>query len=87
MGLSAAAAPAPPAAVGKNTLAGVSLASGILGWTLLPVLGAVAAIVTGHLAFRSIQRSEGLQGGRNRAKIGLALGYAQVVLGLLILIL
>ena len=39
-----------------SSLAIASLVSGILGWTLLPVLGTLVAIVTGHMARAEIRR-------------------------------
>jgi hypothetical protein len=67
----------------QSTLAAVSLVCGILAWTVLPLLGAVAAVVTGHLARSEIRRSEGRLGGWGLATAGLALGYAWLALGLL----
>ena len=58
----------------ESPLAVVSLASGILCWFLLPVLGAVVAVVTGVGARREIRRSQGAVGGWNLATIGLWLG-------------
>ncbi|WP_040151891.1 DUF4190 domain-containing protein, partial [Xanthomonas citri] len=33
-----------------SAMAIVSLVAGILGWTLIPFLGSICAIITGHLA-------------------------------------
>ena len=52
-----------------SSLAIASLVSGILGWTLLPVLGTLVAIVTGHMARAEIRRSGGALEGD-----GLAIG-------------
>lgn len=81
--------PAPPAApahagsAGTSILAVVSLVAGLVG-LFLPVLGALAAIVTGHLAYRDIRRSEGQQKGKGMATLGLVLGYGQLALIVLI---
>ncbi|HQQ59020.1 MAG TPA: DUF4190 domain-containing protein, partial [Thermomonas sp.] len=40
-----------------NSLAVVSLVCGILGWTLLPFLGSIIAIICGHMARSEIRRS------------------------------
>ncbi|HEU0152641.1 MAG TPA: DUF4190 domain-containing protein, partial [Arenimonas sp.] len=50
--------PAPPAAAGRRTssLAVTALVTGLLGWTLLPLLGSVVAIITGHMARAEIRR-------------------------------
>ena len=42
-----------------NNLAIVSLVSGLLGWTLLPWIGSIVAIVTGHMARAEIRRRSG----------------------------
>ncbi|WP_321167721.1 DUF4190 domain-containing protein [Alkalisalibacterium limincola] len=39
--------PRPPS---TNTLAIVSLVFGILAWTVVPLVGAIVAIITGHMA-------------------------------------
>ncbi len=73
-----------------NSLAIVSLIFGILGWSLLPGIGGLVAIVTGHLARGEIRRSkERPQGGDGMAVAGLILGYlalatAVVFLGVLL---
>ncbi|MEW6569483.1 MAG: DUF4190 domain-containing protein [Chloroflexota bacterium] len=63
-----------------STLAIVSLVMGILGWFLLPIVGAIAAIVTGHMAKSQIRVSIGSLTGDGLATAGLVLGYVQVVL-------
>jgi hypothetical protein len=57
---------------------------GILSWLLLPIVGPIVAIVTGHLALRAIGKGTGGAGERRNAIIGLVLGYAQVALVVLI---
>lgn len=66
-----------------SPLAVTSLVTGLLGWTLLPLLGSLVAIVTGHMARSEIRRSGGTLDGDGMALGGLALGWAPVVLGLL----
>ena len=63
--------PAPP----TNTMAIVSLVSGLVGWFAIPLLGAVVAIITGHMARGEIRNSRGLQRGDGLAIVGLILGY------------
>ena len=68
-----------------SVLAVVSLVSGILGWSLLPFLGSLAAIVPGHLARREIRANPAL-GGDSLAVVGLVLGWVSVaawILGIL----
>lgn len=69
----------PPLTHQKDSgLAIASLITGILGWTLVPVLGAIAAIITGHLAKKEIEESLGRLDGRSMATAGLILGYIQL---------
>ncbi len=65
-----------------SSLAIISLVSGILGWTLAPLLGSLVAIVTGHLARREIRTDPSL-GGDSLAVVGLVLGWV-AVLGVLL---
>ncbi len=63
----------------QNTLAIVSLIAGILSWLILPVIGSLVAIVTGHKARQAI-RLDARQSGDVMAIIGLVLGYSSLVL-------
>lgn len=67
----------------NSSLAIASLIAGILGWTLLPVLGSVGAIVLGHMARADIRRSAGQQVGDGFAVAGLVLGWLSVLFWLL----
>jgi len=82
----AGAAPAPSR---TSALAIASLVFGALSWMTLPVVGAIAAVVTGHLARSEIERSGGVLGGREFATVGLILGYVQlglVLFGVILLL-
>jgi hypothetical protein len=71
-----------------SSLAVASLVSGILGWTLLPLLGTLVAIITGHMARAEIGRSNGQLDGDGLAVAGLVLGWVAValwVVGLVVL--
>lgn len=68
----------PPPANPTSNLALASLILGILGWTLLPGLASIAAIVTGHLAKKEIKESVSHLSGDGMATIGLVMGYASV---------
>ena len=59
-----------------STTAIVSLVSGLLGWTLLPLIGSLVAIVTGHIARAEIRRHPETLEGDGLAVAGLLLGYA-----------
>jgi len=63
-----------------SSLAVVSLVSGILGWSLLPLLGSIAAIVTGHMARGEIRRAPERLEGDGLAVAGLVLGWLSVAL-------
>ena len=54
---------------------------GVLGWTLIPVVGGIIAIITGHMAKKDIRQSDGLLGGDGIATAGLILGYSNLVVG------
>ena len=66
--------------VPSSQLAIASLVLGVLSWVVLPVLGALGAIVCGHLARRDIRAARGALGGDGLAIGGLVLGYAHLVL-------
>jgi hypothetical protein len=66
-----------------STLAIVSLIAGILGWTLLPFLGSIGAIITGHMARGEIRRSNGSLDGDGMAIFGLVLGWLSVIISIL----
>ena len=66
----------------SSKLAMTSLVFGILGVTALPLLGSIVAVATGHAALgRSANR--GTAEGKALAKVGLGLGYFQIILSLI----
>ena len=67
-----------------SALAVVSLVAGVLGWTLLPFLGSIAAVVTGHMARSEIRRAPDRLEGDGLAIAGLVLGYLSIALGVLL---
>lgn len=70
----------PPAEVRNSTLAVVSLVLGIASWFLIPIIGGIAAIITGHMARKEIRESGGRRIGDGLALGGLVTGYANVLL-------
>jgi len=66
-----------------SSLAIASLVSGILGWTLLPFIGTIVAIITGHMARAEIRRSAGTLEGDGLAIGGLVLGWLAALLWVL----
>jgi len=73
-----------PQVAPNSSMAITSMILGILGWTFLPLIGAVVAIITGHMAKNEIKNSRGGLAGDGMATTGLVLGYAQLALGLCI---
>lgn len=76
----------PHAAPPTSGLAIASLVCGILGWSLLPMLGSLAAIITGHMARAEIRRNPAGQGGDGLAVAGLVLGWSAVLLGIAVVL-
>lgn len=66
-----------------NSMALISLIAGILGLTLFPFLGSIAAIITGNIGKKEIAASAGAQGGAGMAQAGVILGWIGVGLGVL----
>ena len=64
----------------NSTLAIVSLVLGILSWLILPFLGSIGAVITGHLAKTEIRESAGQLTGNGLATAGLVLGYIQLAI-------
>jgi MFS family permease len=62
---------------GTNTLAAAALIFGIGAYLVCPVVGAIVAVICGHMARRQINRSG--EGGKGMATAGLVLGYIQLV--------
>ena len=66
--------------VQASSLAIVSLVSGIACWFVLPLIGAIIAVITGHMAKKEIRESAGRLSGVEMANAGLTLGYVHLVL-------
>jgi Domain of unknown function (DUF4190) len=64
-----------------NTLAIVSLVLGIGCYVILPVIGAIAAVITGHMARGQIRQTG--EGGGGMALAGLILGYLHLALAVI----
>jgi hypothetical protein len=61
-----------------SSLAIASMICGLAAWVFVPFFGALAAIITGHLAKKEIRESNGFLTGDGMAKAGLILGYVQI---------
>src|SRR5262249_36533342 len=55
-----------------------SLISGISAYVIFPFLGAIVAVVLGHLGLSEIKKSAGRLTGNGLATAGLVLGYIQI---------
>lgn len=67
-----------------SSLAVLSLVFGIATWMILPFVGALVAVVCGHLARGEIDRAPaGSIEGKGMALAGLLLGYAQLALSVI----
>lgn len=64
-----------------NTLAIVSLISSIVGLFLIPFIGSVAGVITGHMSLGQIKRTG--EGGRGLALAGTIVGYVGLALAIL----
>jgi hypothetical protein len=62
----------------------VSLCTGIASWVVIPIIGGVVAVVTGHIARREI-RQTGEQGD-GFAVAGLVLGYLHLATAALVIL-
>ena len=61
----------------------ISLVAGILGFVqIVPVIGPIVAVVTGHIAKSEIKRSGGMVTGNGLATVGLVLGYVTIAAGI-----
>jgi Domain of unknown function (DUF4190) len=72
----------PPSGPRTSTMAIISLIGGITGWTILPFLGSLAAIIFGHIAKSEIKKSGGMLAGNGMATAGLIMGYLSIALGI-----
>jgi len=79
--------PAPVYVVRQTSaLAIVSLVLGLLGWTLLPFLGSIGAVICGHLARGEIRRNPATVDGDGMAIAGLVLGWSLIIITVLTLL-
>ena len=80
---SAPPAHAPTAGIDRptSTLAMISLVAGLCGVSLVPLIGSIVAVITGHAALRQIRKTE--QRGSALARTGLGLGYFAITLAVL----
>jgi hypothetical protein len=70
-----------------NSLAVVSLILGIASFSMFPLLGAIGAVITGHLAKQELKAYPDRYSGGGLATAGLILGYAHLALILISIVL
>jgi len=63
-----------------NSLTVASLVTGIVSYVAIPFLGALAAVITGHMAKNEIKANPGKYSGEGLATTGLILGYIHLAL-------
>ena len=61
-----------------STLAIISLIAAILGFTVFPLIGSIAAILTGYAARKETRAVPPLVGGDGLATAGIIMGWIQV---------
>lgn len=66
-----------------STLALLSMIFGISAYVILPGIGAIAAVILGHMGKSEIKKSAGMLKGNGMATAGLILGYVQIGLTVL----
>jgi hypothetical protein len=64
-----------------STLALISLIAGILGFTVLPMVGSIVAILTGYSARKETRAVPPQTGGDGLATAGIVMGWIQIGLG------
>jgi uncharacterized protein DUF4190 len=62
----------------SSTLAIVSLISGILGFTFVPIIGAIVALITGYMARNETRSVPPKASGDGMATAGIIMGWIQV---------
>ncbi len=74
----------PPPEYGQQTssLAVISLVAGIASYFIVPLLGAIAAVITGNMAKKEIRQSSGRLTGEDMAQWGLILGWINIGISL-----
>jgi hypothetical protein len=73
----------PAAQPATSNTAIVSLVFGILTWTVFPLIGAVIAVIAGHMARNEIRSAGGRLSGDGLAVAGMIMGYVQIILSIL----
>ena len=67
----------------SSTLAIVSLVAGILGFTVLPIIASIVALITGYMARQETRAIPPRASGDGMATAGIIMGYIQIGLGVI----
>jgi hypothetical protein len=70
--------PNPAALLPSSTLATTSLVAGILGFTFVPLIGGIVALVTGYMARKETRAVPPAASGDGMATAGIVMGWIQV---------
>jgi hypothetical protein len=73
----------PPVYQQNSSLAVISLITGIASYFIVPLLGAIAAIITGNMAKKEIRQSNGHLTGEGLARWGVILGWVNIGLSVI----
>ena len=65
----------------NNSMAVVALVAGICGFTVVPFIGSIVAVITGHMARKQIRQTG--EGGDGMAVAGLVMGWIVIALTVL----
>jgi hypothetical protein len=69
-----------------SALAITSLVSGIASWIIIPVIGSIIAVITGHMARREIRLNPETKQGDGLAIGGLILGWLNILTWLVVML-
>jgi hypothetical protein len=67
-------------ALPSSTLAVVSLVSGVLGFTFVPLIGGIVALITGYMARNETRAVPPRASGDELATAGIIMGWVQIAL-------
>jgi len=65
----------------NNSMAVVAMVAGICGFTVVPFIGSIVAVITGHMARKQIRQTD--EGGDGMAVAGLVMGWIVIALTVL----
>ena len=72
--------------MGNSGLATASMILGIVGVCAGGIFLGIPAVICGHMALNKINQSNGLIGGKGQAVTGLTLGYIEIAVSLIYII-